>query len=383
MDSTSRTVLFLTGTRADFGKLKPLIHTVTQTPGLSSKIFVTGMHLMARYGSTVREIEQEGFHDIHRFMNQIEGEPMDLVLSNTIAGLARFVHQDPPDLMVIHGDRVEALAGATVGALRGILTAHIEGGEHSGTVDGLIRHSITKLAHAHFVANENAAALLRQLGEHEASIFPIGSPDIDIMLSDRLPSLSQSKAHYEIAFDEYAILLYHPVTSETQEARPHARALVDAILQSGHNYVVVSPNNDHGNAAIFDEYERLCGERFRVFPSIRFEHFLTLLKAASFIIGNSSSGIREAPVYGVPAINVGTRQAGRFRSPSIIDVPPDSQAISRAIQQTCTMEKPEPLMHFGDGKSTQRFAQVLCDPNFWALPLQKSTIDNAKVEPAA
>lgn len=378
METKTRTVLFLTGTRADYGKMKPLIHAVAQTPGLSSHIFVTGMHLMERYGRTVHEIEREGFSHLHRFMNQIEGEPMDLVLSNTIAGLARFVHQDPPDLMVVHGDRIEALAGATVGALRGILTAHIEGGEHSGTVDGLIRHSITKLAHAHFVANEDAASLLRQLGEQEASIFPIGSPDIDIMLSDQLPSLSQSKAHYEIDFEDYAILLYHPVTSEVQKARGHARALVDAVLQSEQNFIVVNPNNDHGSAAIFAEYERLQGERFRVFPSIRFEHFLTLLRNAKFILGNSSSGIREAPVYGVPAINVGTRQAGRFKSESIIDVSPQRLALCQAILRAKNMTRPKPLMHFGDGKSAQRFAQALRDPSFWDLPLQKTMIDNSK-----
>lgn len=375
--------MFLTGTRADFGKMKPLIHAVAKTPGLSSHIFVTGMHLMERYGRTVHEIEREGFTHLHRFMNQIEGEPMDLVLSNTIAGLARFVHQDPPDLLVVHGDRIEALAGATVGALRGILTAHIEGGEHSGTVDGLIRHSITKLAHAHFVANEDAASMLRQLGEHEASIFPIGSPDIDIMLSDRLPSLACSKQHYDIDFEDYAILLYHPVTSEVQKARTHARALVDAVLASGQNYIVVNPNNDHGSAAIFSEYERLQGERFRVFPSIRFEHFLTLLKGASFIVGNSSSGIREAPVYGIPAINVGTRQAGRFKSESIIDVPPNAQALLQAILVAGNMKRPKPLMHFGDGKSAQRFAQALLDPSFWTLPLQKTMIESNKQELAA
>lgn len=383
MDNATRTVLFLTGTRADFGKMKPLIHAVNRTAGLSSRLFVTGMHLMARYGRTVKEIEREGFSQIHRFTNQIEGEPMDLVLSNTIAGLARFVHQDPPELMVVHGDRIEALAGATVGALRGILTAHIEGGEHSGTVDGLIRHSITKLAHAHFVANEDAASLLRQLGEHEASIFPIGSPDIDVMLSNKLPSLEQSKAHYEIGFEDYAILLYHPVTSEVKHARPHAKALVDAVLQSDQNYIVVNPNNDHGSAEIFAQYERLRGDRFRVFPSTRFEHFLTLLKHSKFILGNSSSGIREAPVYGIPAINVGTRQAGRFKSDSIIDVEPDAKAIMRAIICATNMPRPEPLMHFGDGKSAQRFAQALLDPSFWNLPLQKTMIDNSKGQRAA
>lgn len=375
MNKPQRNILFLTGTRADFGKMKPLIRAVQRSANLKFRIFVTGMHLMERYGQTVNEIRREGFSDLHLFMNQIEGEPMDLVLSNTIAGLARYVHQDPPDLMVVHGDRIEALAGATVGALRDILTAHIEGGEHSGTVDGLIRHSITKLAHAHFVANEDAAQVLRQLGEQDDSIFPIGSPDIDIMLSDYLPSLEKTKARYEIAFEDYGILLYHPVTSETQHTRTHARAVVDAVLESGQNYVVVHPNNDRGSAEIFAEYQRLHGDRFRVFPSLRFEYFLTLLHHASFIMGNSSAGIREAPVYGTPAINVGTRQIGRFTSPNIIDVAPQKGALLAAIQKARTMPKCPPQMHFGDGHSAERFAQALERESFWELPLQKSMVE--------
>lgn len=378
MSCKKRKVLFLTGTRADFGKMKPLIRAVQRNPEFSFQIFVTGMHLMERYGSTVREIQREGFSsELHLFMNQLEGEPMDLVLSNTIAGLARYVHQDPPDLMVVHGDRIEALAGATVGALRGILTAHIEGGEHSGTVDGLIRHSITKLAHAHFVANDDAAQVLRQLGENDASIFPIGSPDIDIMLSNHLPSLEKTKERYEIDFENYGILLYHPVTSESDHTRRHAKEVVDAVISSGHNFVVIHPNNDQGSAEIFAEYQRFSGARFRVFPSLRFEYFLTLLRHARFILGNSSAGIREAPVYATPAINVGTRQIGRYQSPTILDVAPHKEALLEAMSHALTMTKCPPQMHFGDGNSAERFAQTLSRPSFWALPLQKSMIERS------
>lgn len=382
MNEGKRRILFLTGTRADFGKMKPLIRAVNRSSQMRSKIFVTGMHLMERYGSTVREIQREGFNDLHLFMNQIEGEPMDLILSNTIAGLARFVHQDPPDLMVVHGDRIEALAGATVGALRGILTAHIEGGEHSGTVDGLIRHSITKLAHAHFVANEDAAQVLRQLGEHERSIFPIGSPDIDIMLSRHLPTIEQARERYAIRFPSYAIVLYHPVTSEIKETRRHAEALVDALHDSGHNYVVIHPNNDEGSAEIFAAYERIRGPRFRVFPSLRFEHFLTLLRHTDFILGNSSAGIREAPVYGVPAINVGSRQIGRYQSPTIINVPPEHQALLAAIERAKAMPPFEPTMHFGDGNSAERFAETLDRASFWRIPVQKSLIERPVIKAA-
>ena len=145
-----KVILFISGTRADYGKLKPLIRGVKQTSSLECKVFVTGMHTLARYGYTVNEFEKDGLSEhIHVFMNQIYGEPMDLVLSNTVAGLSRYVHEVTPDMIVVHGDRVEALSGAIVGSLNNILVAHIEGGEISGTIDETIRHSITKLAHLH------------------------------------------------------------------------------------------------------------------------------------------------------------------------------------------------------------------------------------------
>jgi UDP-N-acetylglucosamine 2-epimerase (hydrolysing) len=141
-----RKIVFITGTRADFGKLKPLIRAVEQHGDFEYSIFATGMHLLYRYGMTVEEIHKAGFTNIFAYMNQIHGEPMEMVLANTITGLSRYLHEYEPDLLVVHGDRVEAMAGATVGALRNILVGHVEGGELSGTVDDLIRHSVTKLA---------------------------------------------------------------------------------------------------------------------------------------------------------------------------------------------------------------------------------------------
>ena len=146
-------ILFLTGTRADFGKLRPLIQQVDAHPNFEAVVFVTGMHTLELYGYTVLEVRNAGFRNLHVHMNQFPNEPMDLVLANTISGLSRFVHEETPDLIVVHGDRVEALAGAVVGALRNILVAHVEGGELSGTVDDLIRHAVSKLSHLHCVAN--------------------------------------------------------------------------------------------------------------------------------------------------------------------------------------------------------------------------------------
>src|SRR5262249_33469221 len=146
-------------------------------------IFVTGMHTLESYGYTVDEVRKGGFEHVFVHVNQIIGEPMDLILANTVHGLSRYVHDSPPDMIVVHGDRVEALAGAIVGSLRNIRTVHIEGGEISGTIDGSIRHAISKLAHIHCVANNDAAGRLIQMGEDPRAIYVIGSPDIDIMIS--------------------------------------------------------------------------------------------------------------------------------------------------------------------------------------------------------
>ncbi len=158
-------ISFLTGTRADFGKIKSLIEILRLNEQFDVHIFATGMHMEVKYGYTVLEIEKCGYDNIYKYINQINGAAMDITLSKTIEGFANYVHLIKPDLIVVHGDRIEALAGATVGALNNILVAHIEGGELSGTVDELIRHAVSKLSHTHFVANEEAKKRLQQMGE--------------------------------------------------------------------------------------------------------------------------------------------------------------------------------------------------------------------------
>lgn len=190
---TPKKIVVLTGTRADYGKLKPLMQKLDSDDRFEMHIFVTGMHLLSKYGYTCDEVMNSGFRRIHKFINQNTADRMDQILSKTILGLSDFIREINPDLLIVHGDRVEALAGATVGALNNILTAHIEGGEVSGTVDELIRHAVTKLSHVHFVSNEEASSRLKQLGEDEKTIHVIGSPDIDVMTSKNLPSIGEVK----------------------------------------------------------------------------------------------------------------------------------------------------------------------------------------------
>lgn len=373
-----KSILFITGTRADFGKLKPLIARVEAAEAFDYRIFATGMHMLSRYGATLSEIARSGFQNIYPYLNQdpFGSSGMDLALANTIQGLGHYVREYSADLIIVHGDRIEALAGATVGALQNILVAHIEGGEVSGTVDELLRHAISKLSHLHFVANQEARTRLMQMGEQPDTVFVIGSPDIDVMLSDSLPSLDEVKSHYDIPFDDYCIFMYHPVTSELTGLEDRASRMWKALLASKHNFVVIHPNNDSGSEVLLRELSQHAGNpQLRCLPSMRFESFLTLMKHSRAFVGNSSAAIREAPVYGVPTINIGTRQLNRFTHASIQNVPDDPVAILNALRNIPTHFAPS--NHFGEGNSAERFMEYLENDSLWKTSKQKQFRDLA------
>ncbi|MBK0370717.1 UDP-N-acetylglucosamine 2-epimerase [Flavobacterium agrisoli] len=370
-------ILFLTGTRADFGKIKSLIQILDDHQDFEAFVFVTGMHLQAEYGNTLIEIERCNFKNIHTFENHTHETTMDLTLAKTIEGFSNYVKTIQPDMIVVHGDRVETLAGAIVGSLNNILVSHIEGGEISGTVDELIRHSVSKLSHIHFVSNKEAEKRLIQMGEIKESVFTIGSPDIDIMFSDQLPDLDVVKAYYTIPFDKFAIVMFHPVTTEIQNMKQYAENFVSALLNDSHKYVVIFPNNDLGSQFILESYERLKNnDRFRVFPSLRFEYFLTLLKNSQFIIGNSSAGVREAPYYGIPIINIGTRQHNRAVHADIIHVSYAEKEITQALCSIDSHEIQKTTIDFGQGNSAVLFLECLQKPAVWELNHQKQFRDS-------
>lgn len=364
-------IVFLTGTRADFGKLKSLIEITRTGIDLETHVFVTGMHMLPEYGYTLREVEKCGYENIHTFLNHTHETTMDLTLAKTIEGLSKLVSEVSPDLIVVHGDRIEALAGAIVGSLNNILVAHVEGGEVSGTIDELIRHAVSKMSHIHFVSNEHAKQRLLQMGERDETIAVIGSPDVDVMLSDKLPSLETAKKHYEITFENFAIAMFHPVTTEVEQMEKYANQFVDALLNDSSNYLVIYPNNDLGSSKILTAYERLKNNsRFRIYPSLRFEYFLTLLKNSQFIIGNSSAGIREAPYYGLPAINIGTRQQNRALHQDIINCDYSTTEISKAIVQAKNSSFDKEDL-FGSGNSDKLFFETISSPTFWNSSKQK------------
>ncbi len=371
----SKKIVFLSGTRADFGKIKSLIQIIENKENFEPYVFVTGMHLIEKYGYTLIEIERCNFSNIYTFENQTSETTMDLTLAKTIEGFSGYIKNIKPDLIIVHGDRVEALAGAIVGSLNNILVAHIEGGEISGTIDGLIRHSVSKMSHIHYASNENARHRLLQMGEMKSSIKVIGSPDVDIMFSNELPSIDEVKKYYEIQYQSFGIVMLHPVTTEYGKMKEYVQNFVDALLEDSKDYVVIYPNNDLGSELILNEYKRLeNNSRFRVIPSVRFEYFLTLLKKSKFIIGNSSAGIREAPYYSIPTINIGTRQKNRALHSHIINTNYNKEDILEALNSEFKSYNKD-TKAFGTGNSSQLFLESLMDESLWGLNHQKQFVD--------
>ena len=369
-------LVFVTGTRADYGKLKSLMLLCDADTDIEVYIYVTGMHLLPEYGFTYEDIVADGYKNIRIPGNFTCSEKMDENLAHTILHFSTFVREIKPDFIVVHGDRIEPLAGSIVGALNNVRVAHIEGGEITGTVDELMRHAISKLSHLHFVANEESKIRLLQLGEHENSIYVIGSPDIDIMLSDTLPSVAEVKAKYGIDFEKYSICIYHPVTTSTH-LKYEIGQIVSALYASNKNYIVIYPNNDHGSEVIKDSLNTLNGcEHFAFFKSIPFEHFLVLLKNSDCIIGNSSAGIHEACVYGVPAIDIGTRQNKRYIPGVLKNIQhstEDCQDILSCIVKIDNYRHQS--NYFGYGQSARLFLDVIKSATVLEGDLQKTFVE--------
>jgi UDP-N-acetylglucosamine 2-epimerase (hydrolysing) len=370
----TRHLLFLTGTRADFGKLQPLAEAARDA-GHRVTFFVTGMHLMDRYGLTAAEVRRTPGVAIHEHPNQAEGDPQDLILARTVQGFSAFVRETRPDLIILHGDRIEALACALVAATNYIRSAHVEGGEVSGTIDEVFRHCNTKLSTHHFVSSEAAAQRVRRLGEPPETIHVIGSPELDFHARPSGVTLDEVRARYAIPFADYGIATFHPVTSEQDTIGQQAADLFGALADSGRHFVTIAPNNDPGSQAIFAVLDKLPPDRFRILPSMRFAHFSELMKNAACMVGNSSAGVREAPFLGLPSLDIGTRQSNRSDAPSVTACEAADRPAILAFLRDHWGRQAVPHDGFGQGTAAQRFVETLARPDFWTLSLQKAFRD--------
>lgn len=376
-DSNSKAghdLLFVTGTRADYGKLEPLALAALEG-GQRVTFFITGMHMLEKYGLTKEEVHQQKRFNVVEFINQRDGDPQDIILAKTVTGFSDYLQEHQPDLVIIHGDRVEALACSLVCAMNYVRCAHVEGGEVSGTIDEQFRHCNSKLSSVHLVSSDEAKARVERLGEPPETIYVIGSPELDIHGRPSGVTLEEVRTRYNIAPVDYGICVFHPVTSEASAMGEQAKALFGALIDSGHYYVVILPNNDPGSELILSVIRELPKDRFRVLPSMRFAYFSELMRNAQAIIGNSSMGVREAPFLGVPSLDVGTRQSNRGSAPSLLSCDAlDRATIDRFLSVFWGQRFPR-SQSFGRGDSAKSFVELLNRSDFWDRPLQKYFVE--------
>ena len=366
-------IVFITATRADYGKIKSIIFKLSRDKKFEIYIFITGMHLQKKYGFTYKQIIKENKNNSKLFLssNYCKYNAQDKILSKTINLFSNYIKKIKPNMIFVHGDRVESLAASISGSLNNFLVAHIEGGEISGTIDEHMRHAISKMSHLHFVSNKYAKKILKLLGEKNKSIFNVGSPDIDIMKSKKLPKLDQVKKRYEISFDKYSISILHPVNSRLKSLKKDCFNYFKSLVDSQKKYILIYPNNDPGSGIILDEIKKLKNNKnFKIIKSMRFEHFLTLLKNAEFIIGNSSAAIREAPFYGVKGFDIGDRQKYRLTSNNIINLSFNYKSILRQITKKNIKNYSKSKL-YGKGDASNKIVKILKKKNIWKTEMQK------------
>ena len=369
-------LLFITGTRADFGKLEPLA-SCARLAGFKIYFFVTGMHLLEKYGLTSIEVSRMKKIKRFEFINQMEGDPQDKILSKTITGISEYVSKLKPDLVLIHGDRIEAVAASLVCATNNIRSAHIEGGEVSGTIDEVYRHCNTKLCTVHFVSSKSAKNRVTKLGEHPDRVFVLGSPELDAHKKRNTIPLHEVLSYYDIQWDKYGIFIFHSVTSELESLKQEIQICCDSLKELKKNFVVISPNNDPGCEIIFKAIGKLPSSHFKQIPSMRFSYFSTLLKNSQIIIGNSSVGVREAPFLGVPSINIGSRQFRRAEAKSIKNVDVfKNKNLDKLVESLWGKRFPTDNS-FGTGQSAKKFTKILKDKKIWKLNLQKAFFETS------
>ena len=366
----------MTGTRADFGKIKGLIEAAKKNYRVC--VYVTGMHMKSKYGLTRNEIEKIKGIEIYQHLNGVDSDDQDIIIAKTVIGFNDVIKECRPDLVIVHGDRAEPFAAAICCLGQNIRCCHIEGGELSGTIDEVYRHAITKLASYHLVSSENARENVLTLGEASSSVYKIGSPELDLHLSN-ITSLETVLSHYEIPFSDYGILTLHPVVFADFENMKNAALMEMLIRKSNKNFIAIRPNSDPGFECIDAMLDRLSDlDRVIVLPSIRFEYFSVLLRNASCVIGNSSVVVRECPFFGIPSINIGTRQRNRHQSESISQIDQDNipNKIEKIMQNLWGKRYAQDKT-FGEGDSNIRFMQFLEDIN-WSSPKELKQFSNVK-----
>jgi GDP/UDP-N,N'-diacetylbacillosamine 2-epimerase (hydrolysing) len=361
-------IAIVTSTRAEYGVLSPLIELIAEDTDFSLDLIVTGGHLCESQGYTISEIQADGY-SISHVIPSIEEDNSALGISNSIAntikGFAECFSKDRPDIVIILGDRTEILGVAIAAMNERIPLAHIHGGEVTeGAVDDGVRHSLTKMSYLHFTSTEKYRRRVIQLGENPSRVFNVGSLSSDNILNMHL--MSEEELRKEIGIPTgvpFVVVTFHPVTLEDNSIGNQVKELICAMKSEREFfYLITKSNTDAGGKISNEELGRFCDSchNAKLVSSLGKLRYLSAVKYAVFVLGNSSSGIGEAPVIGTPTVNIGDRQKGREMAETIVSCLPNKDSIIDAMNIAKTMPHVSSKM-YGDGKTAQKIVSVLKD----------------------
>ena len=364
-----RKIAVVTGTRAEYGYLKLLMKAIEEDNDLELIPVITGMHLLSDFGDSYKIVERD-FPKSVKIPMSLDGDSLkDMAnyLASGVKNFAEYLDKNRPDILIVLGDRSEPFAAALASMFLNIPIAHINGGDVSGgTVDESIRHAITKMAHIHLVHTQENADRIEKMGEEKNRIFVIGALTLDTILNKALLSKEKIFRKYNLDPNKTTFLVVqHPITTLGDQGYSHMKELFLALDTSKEQTVMLYPNCDAGGKKLIELIEKYENKNYlHVFKNLPHEDYLGLMKSSNVMIGNSSSGIIEAPSFKIPVINIGGRQQGRSRTENIIDVEPDKnkilEAIDFALRNKDFLKKVKTCKNkFGDGKTSQKIVKVL------------------------
>lgn len=363
-------ILFVTGSRGEWGYIRPILRLIENREDVESVLVVTNMHLLPAYGNSYKEIESDGFeidYKIHMSLDGYNHYTHAKSLGICLSSLPDILDKEKPDWVLLAGDRGEQLMGAIAASYTYTPVAHIQAGELSGNIDGMSRHAIGKLVHLHFASNQDAADRLIKLGEEPFRVHNVGAPQIDELVNAEFTDISVLEDKFSINLhDGYLLCVIHPVTEESDKASDQAEIFIKSLNKIDLPKVLILPNNDAGSISIKNAINEFKEGEFHIYSNLKREDYLGLLKNCECIVGNSSSGLLEAPTFDIPAVNIGRRQNLRFRGINVIDVPFDEVKIINAVNKATSNEFKQYLHEecsnpYGDGHSAERVLKLLLE----------------------
>ena len=369
-------ICIVIGSRANYSSIKSAMRGIQNHPNLQLQVIAAASAILDRYGSVVNLIERDGFDVAEKLHVLIEGEtPLTMAKSTGVAliELSSTFDRLSPDVVITIGDRFETMATTLAAAYMNIPIAHTMGGEVTGTIDESIRHAVTKFAHIHFPASQDAAERIIRLGEDPNMVFNVGCPRIDVVaeiLSNDGGKLDQDLFDLGVGVDlnlsdPFVVVSQHPVTTEYGEGERQITETLRAVRATGLPAIVLWPNSDAGSddiaRGIRKWRENGMANKMHFFKNLPIDTYVNLLSRCSCLVGNSSSGIREGAFIGTPVVNIGSRQTGRQRGINVIDVAPIQSEIMLAIERQLAHGKYSMDPLYGDGFSGARIASTLAD----------------------